>query len=125
MGANPQMAIGIIPIALIVFLMVYVIWCTITGKGKPVLSEPYCAKCGYDLRVNWDSSMACPECGADLKARHAVNFGKAKGGSNHKWIIYIAILIMLFLVTLVLSRVSTGGRPRAVTAPTPIQSTPR
>ncbi|MAX25406.1 MAG: hypothetical protein CMJ19_12975 [Phycisphaeraceae bacterium] len=91
------MAIVLFPV--ILFFIVFAIVRVFSGKGKPQLSEPYCAKCGYDLRVNWDSSMVCPECGADLKAKGAVNFGTMK--KSRTWVtvaITVAVLLLTFLL---------------------------
>ena len=46
-------------------------------RGVPALSDPKCAKCGYDLRwVKPDVNLVCPECGSDLKAPRSVRFGR-------------------------------------------------
>ncbi|GEM_PF-1976976 len=117
------MAIGIFPIALILFLIVYFILRAIFGKGKPVLSEPYCAKCNYDLRVNWDSSMACPECGADLKAKNAVNFGKVK--KSRPWMTVGITLLVLFILLSTLSLFAGITAPRRVaTGPAAVATLP-
>ncbi len=50
-----------------------------SGRWKPQLSEPHCARCDYDLRghlLQADGPRICPECGADLTAAGAVNFGR-------------------------------------------------
>jgi hypothetical protein len=102
------------------FLAAYFIARAIGGKGKPVLSEPYCAKCGYDLRVNWDSSMVCPECGADLKAKNAVNFGKQTGKTSPiktlLIVVVILFLLMMFLgaITIPIGRMTTTSSPTAM-----------
>ena len=47
-------------------------------RGRPALSAPRCARCGYDVRAQAaspDGAQACPECGADLHAEGAVSFG--------------------------------------------------
>src|SRR4029079_13714884 len=46
-------------------------------RGIPVLSDPKCAKCKYDLRwIKPDENRICPECGSDLTAPRAVRFGE-------------------------------------------------
>lgn len=92
------MAISFLPILLFSVLLVYFISRALFGKGKPVLSEPYCAKCGYDLRVNWDSSMTCPECGADLQAKNAVNFGKVRRSLIRPWMVILFCVMFLLLI---------------------------
>ena len=45
-------------------------------RGVPSLSEPRCAKCGYDLRGSAGAPAGvCPECGADLTKPRAVRWG--------------------------------------------------
>ena len=46
-------------------------------RGAPSLSEPRCAKCGYDLRgFSGAPPQVCSECGADLTRPHAVRWGR-------------------------------------------------
>lgn len=116
------MAIGWLFI-LFVLIMLLIILRFLFGKGKPVLSEPYCAKCGYDLRVNWNSSMICPECGADLKAKNAVNFGKAKGRSNRALIVFLIVFMLVFFLFFTLA-FSRGIRTGTVTGPAAVSNLP-
>ena len=51
-------------------------------RGMVLLSEPHCAKCGYDLRASLmanpnEATRRCPECGLDLADRQAVHFGRS------------------------------------------------
>ncbi len=46
-------------------------------RGVPVLSDPKCTRCGYDLRwIKPDVNVVCPECGSDLTARRAIRFAE-------------------------------------------------
>ena len=112
------MVITFVPIIFIALLVMFSIIASIRGYGKPNLSEPYCAKCNYDLRVNWDSSMACPECGADLKAKNAVNFGKIK--KRPTWVIVLIIAVVIIINLLLLGGVLLPTRRAITVTPTPV-----
>jgi hypothetical protein len=46
-------------------------------RGVPVLSDPKCTRCGYDLRwIKPEVNVVCPECGSDLTARRAIRFAE-------------------------------------------------
>ncbi|NLE57757.1 MAG: hypothetical protein GX616_05305, partial [Planctomycetes bacterium] len=46
-------------------------------RGVPVLSDPKCTRCGYDLRwIKPDVNVVCPECGSDLTVRRAIRFAE-------------------------------------------------
>jgi hypothetical protein len=68
-------------------------------RGRPVLSEPTCAKCGYDVRsVALRGEKTCPECGADLTGPSAVKFGRPRKRPAMIWTgVALLLLAMLFV----------------------------
>ena len=63
MNAAPIWFISIVPLVLVLIGLILLV---LGIRGSPRLSEPHCAKCGYDLRVlNFASSepKRCSECG--------------------------------------------------------------
>jgi hypothetical protein len=66
-------------------------------RGRPILSEPACAKCGYDVRsVALRGEKTCPECGADLSGPRAVKFGRPHKRPKMIWA-GIALLLLALL----------------------------
>ncbi|MHC5113698.1 MAG: hypothetical protein ACYTGP_04640 [Planctomycetota bacterium] len=87
-------------------------------RGAPALSDPTCAKCGYDLRgLDTKTVSACPECGADLAARHAVRWGRLERQPK-KIVLGVIIAIAPFVLLVGLSfwaiHVNTRGGPAGV-----------
>jgi hypothetical protein len=83
--------------------------------GRPRLSEPYCAKCGYDVRtqlLRGEDAPICPECGTDLTGPAAVNFGRvASGGRRAAVIGLLAVTAVIGLGLFGLFGRSVGLRP--------------
>lgn len=96
--------------------LIYVIYRWVRQVDQPILSDPICAKCGCDLRDNWDSTMRCPTCGGDLKALRAVKFGK-KFRHKNPW---HRLLEMLFIVVLIVSPYILGHWDRYIKLSTPM-----
>src|ERR1700691_2515906 len=75
-----------------------------SGYGVPKLTEPHCAKCGYDLRTyTAEPPTRCSECGSDLTAPHAVRWGEMPRPRGRMILLtvvlaLIAPLLMLFLL---------------------------
>ena len=84
-------------------------------RGVPSLSEPRCAKCGYDLRGAGAAPPAvCSECGADLAKPGAVRWGDYRRQPKLLWaggalLVLPAVLITAALMTKA-SGVSTARR---------------
>src|SRR2546425_9427727 len=67
----------------------------------PTLSEPRCAKCGYDLRgFALTTPTRCSECGSDLTLRSAVRWGEYQ--RQPRWMIVGVVLLLLSGVSCVL-----------------------
>ena len=80
-------------------------------RGVPVLTHPTCAKCKYDLRgMDPERSDRCPECGADLKARRAVLFGKHERRPRLMLLGAILALVPLILIGLPILQAMLGIR---------------
>src|ERR1700689_386428 len=69
----------------------------VVAEGK--LTEPHCAKCGYDLRrYAAEPPTRCSECGADLTARHAVRWGELTSQRGLRgWQLAAALVFPLFM----------------------------
>ncbi len=69
--------LAVLPLLLMLLLAVGAVLIGRGVRGQPVLSEPHCAKCGYDLRgIAMSEGTRCSECGSDLRRRNAVKWGK-------------------------------------------------
>lgn len=74
-----------------------------SGRGAPVLNEPHCAKCDYDLRgFSGTAPVRCPECGADLTALHSVLWGKHPPSRGRVWIAVAVMVLPLVLLPMLL-----------------------
>lgn len=113
-----------LPIAALLFVITFVVGLFLVYRGirgVPTLSDPKCAKCGYDLRwVKPEVNLVCPECGSDLKARRAVRFGDFQ--RRPRWIVVGLVVILTSVGTPVgfwtvrnISRGVAGGMPGATT----------
>jgi hypothetical protein len=70
------------------------------GYGVPKLTEPHCAKCGYDLRgYTAEPPTRCSECGADLTGRDAVRWGEMQ---RPRGVMFWSMLGLFLLVPLLL-----------------------
>ncbi len=89
-------------------------------RGLPEFSEPYCRKCGYDVRgLNWvEPARKCPECGSDLAAAGAVRFGKYRRRPRRMALGACVLGLVLFLPFGLRMAVMLLNRPPAA------QSTP-
>lgn len=82
------------------------------GYGVPKLTEPHCAKCGYDLRgYTAEPPTRCSECGSDLTAAHAVRWGEMQ---RPRAIMMWPILVLLVPLLLF------GFLKRATVRPVPV-----
>lgn len=94
------------------------------GRGLPKISEPYCGKCCYDLRVNWNSAAHCPECGTDLQEPNAIFFGKPYGKQASKsfrmWLLIGSLGLLLFSVGANVLLVFKSTIKPAALAPKPV-----
>ncbi len=73
------------------------------ARGVPSLSDPKCARCGYDLRwIDPNVNTVCPECGSDLKARRAIRFADYE--RRPRLIVVGGCLIVLAIVAPMLLR---------------------
>ncbi len=85
-------------------------------RGVPVLSDPKCTRCGYDLRwIKPDVNVVCPECGSDLTARRAIRFAEYQ---RRPRLIFIGLGLMAAAVIapIGLQLLAARSRPRAVSA---------
>lgn len=90
------------------------IWIYRGIRGVAVLSDPKCAKCGYDLRwVDPKVNVTCPECGADLKARHAVRFGERQRQPRYI-VLGLAVMLLPFALVFALRFSMVAGRQRVL-----------
>jgi len=78
------------------------------ARGAPVLSEPRCAKCGYDLRgFAQTAPTRCSECGADLQAPRAVRWGEFRKRPRFVWAgLALLGLPVVMLTAAIMSRTS-------------------
>jgi len=85
-------------------------------RGVPVLSDPKCTRCGYDLRwIKPGVNVVCPECGSDLTARRAIRFAEYQ---RRPRLIFIGLGLMAAAVIapIGLQLLAARSRPRAVSA---------
>lgn len=83
---------------LIVFLVGAAI-AVLSSRGVPELSEPRCAKCGYDLRgFAQTPPTRCSECGTDLTVPKAVRWGEFRRRPKLLWISAGLLVMPLFLI---------------------------
>jgi hypothetical protein len=91
------------------------------GYGTPRLTEPHCAKCGYDLRrYAAEPPTRCSECGADLTARDAVRWGELSSQRGlGGWRLAAALVppLLIFGVTFLLLTHARVGGPGAFVGP--------
>lgn len=79
-------------------------------RGMPMLSEPRCAKCDYDLRgFAGRPPTVCTECGSDLARPHAIRWGKHQRRPRLMW----AGAAMAGVPLLVIAAISVGAFSRA------------
>lgn len=91
---------------LIGLVLVYRGW-----RGVPMLSEPRCAKCGYDLRGFAGAPPAvCSECGSDLTKPHAVRWGQYRRRPRLIWAGAAVAGVPLLLFAAMLIIVARGSR---------------
>ncbi len=108
------MSTSVIPALLIPILLWILggIWIYRGIRGVAVLSDPKCAKCGYDLRwVDPKVNVTCPECGGDLKARHAVRFGERQRQPRYI-VLGLAVMLLPFALVFALRFSMVSGRQR-------------
>lgn len=109
---------GPILLLLVVFFGIGLLLIIRGWRGRPRLSQPTCARCGYDLRIyRFDDGQQkrCPECGSDLSPVDAVKFGrfaKRKG-----MLITGAAMIVLPVLLVVPSFFLVRGGPIGYTGP--------
>lgn len=93
--------------ALVGIVMLYRGW-----RGAPTLSEPRCAKCGYDLRgFAGAPPTVCTECGSDLGRPHAIRWGANRRRPRLMWTGAAVAAIPLLLVAAMAVGASFGVRP--------------
>jgi hypothetical protein len=88
-------------------------------RGGISLSEPHCAKCGYDLRghlLQQQQVQMCPECGSDITRPGAVHFGRA--GKRPPLIVAGIVVLILPALLMLLFSVQTV-RTAVVASPGP------
>jgi hypothetical protein len=85
-------------------------------RGVAVLSDPKCAKCGYDLRwVKPEVNVVCPECGSDLKAGRAIRFAEYQR-KPRLILVGVGLIVAVVLLPAGLSMWMFATRVRAVPA---------
>lgn len=88
-------------------------------RGVPAFSEPYCRRCGYDMRgLNWGSpERICPECGSDVTKPGAIRFGKYERRPKRivagVAVVCLGILLPIGMVMMVRPTAGRGGGPSA------------
>lgn len=103
------------PIVLLIILigiLVGVALATRAARGTPVLTEPRCAKCGYDLRGSPTfPPTRCSECGSDLSLPHAVRWGEFRKRPRVVWVIVTAgVLALVGISALFFGRSTMSAR---------------
>lgn len=78
-------------------------------RTRRVGSEPHCRKCEYDLRGLPADAERCPECGADLNAKHARVMGVPKRRTALAWRGLILLLIASVPAVHLIQRISANG----------------
>ncbi|HPD30753.1 MAG TPA: zinc ribbon domain-containing protein [Phycisphaerae bacterium] len=92
-------------------------------RGVPVLSDPRCTRCGYDLRwIKPDVNVVCPECGSDLTVRRAIRFAEYQRRPR-SILVGLGLIVAVFVVPvglrLVLMRSRVGPMTPASRASLP------
>lgn len=88
-------------------------------RGVPAFSEPYCKRCGYDMRgLNWGSpERICPECGSDVTQAGAILYGKYERRPKRivagVAVVCLGILLPIGMVMMVRLTAGRGGGPSA------------
>ena len=86
----------------LVFIFLIVVLRLVRPNFNAELTEPHCAKCGYDLRGYAGAPpTVCSECGTDLTANYAVTWGRrrsVKGWRRALMMFPIILLPVIFLI---------------------------
>src|ERR1700722_3298794 len=90
----------------------------------PKLTEPHCAKCGYDLRgYTVEPPTRCSECGSDLTEKDAVRWGEMQRPRGAMiWLIVSMALLMPLLTLGLLKRATIRPMPMVGPAALPAAS---
>jgi hypothetical protein len=101
---------------LLVLLIVFFVGLAVFVRGwhgVPTLSEPCCAKCGYDLRgFAGAPPTVCNECGSDLTRARAIRWGKHQRRPRMMWAgAALCALPLLAIATMALGGRSLARRP--------------
>ena len=79
-------------------------------RGTPSLSEPRCAKCGYDLRGYAGAPPgACSECGADLAKPDAIRWGEYRKRPKLIWTGAALLVLPAVVLTAMVLALGRGG----------------
>src|SRR5688572_23077442 len=83
-------------------------------RGRPMLTPPKCAKCGYDIRTfSGEAPTLCSECGADLTQTYAIRWGDKQRRPRLIWlgaIMLVLPVLLFFSLTMNFSRGVIVGR---------------
>lgn len=81
------------------------LWCARLAKRgqRRIGTDPYCARCGYNLTGLPRSSLRCPECGQDIGRADGRVIGQ---GMPYRWrtVLSLAVVIGVFVLTVHLWR---------------------
>ena len=121
MSANSLFPTVIMALLLLAPLLVGIVLFVRGWRGGTALTEPSCAKCGYDLRgFAGTPPTVCAECGSDLRGARAVRWGKTerrprlmRAGAA---LAVIPLLVAAALGTREAMRLGPGQAPRSTKA---------
>ncbi len=104
-----------IPFLILPFLVAIVVALIRGKRATPGLTEPHCAKCGYDLRTyTAEPPTRCSECGSDLTAPHAVRWGEMPKPRGKIILLAVVLALITPIFTLFLLK-RAMVRPMAAT----------
>lgn len=88
-------------------LFIYCLQRFLLKSRQPILTEPHCTKCGYDLRgfTNAAPPVHCPECGTNLTQRGTIRWGIYQPPRRGRIVVVVIVLIAASLIPLLVRQI--------------------